>query len=100
MANMKRIRGQGRTFLAPWASPDTHKRELLATALMALRESEDNSIFRERLLPDDPALAVLPRGHIAGVEVSTVGPAELVNGWNVRGLFKLRAVALPVTTAH
>ena len=89
-----------RSHLAPGVNVDTHKRELLASAIMALQESRANSIFRERLLPDDPSLADVPAGHFEAVEISAAGPVELVNQWNVRGLFKLRAVSLRVATAH
>ena len=99
-SRIDRRRQVRRSHLAPGVHVDTHKRELLATAIMALQESRANSIFRERLLPDDPSLADVPAGHIEAVEISACGPVELVNQWNVRGLFKLRAVPLRVVTDH
>lgn len=82
------------SILAPGVPAATHKRELLVSAVIALRATGSRQVVRRRVLPDDPALAATPIGYRDCVAVAVIGAAEIVDGC-ARGLFRLRPCALP-----
>ena len=72
----------------------TAKREHYVTACMAMKAIGRSSVIRARKLPDDPVPHFIPPLHTAAVEITAIGPVEVVD-WGVRGTFKLTATSIP-----
>ncbi|MCZ8163984.1 MAG: hypothetical protein O9246_01150 [Brevundimonas sp.] len=71
------------------------KQERLISACIAMNALGVHTVCRPRARDDDPELHYLPPYHYAGVQVSAAGPIKC-SELGVRGLFKLKAIALPL----
>lgn len=91
--NENRARRKGRA--GTEQSDAIDKQERLMGACIAMDAMRTHVVCRPRSRADDPELHYLPPYHYAGVQVSAVGPVER-SFLGVRGLFKLKAIALPL----